>query len=80
MEKAFYEAETPEEAIKRYFKANDTLYDKMKNEVIKGILYSLGDFRKSMKVLEVGAGGVFGQSFLLRKGLMLPVLIYMKKF
>lgn len=68
MEKTFYEAETPEEAIERYFKVNDTLYDRVKNEVIEGILYSLVDFRKSIKVLEVGAGGGIWTEFFIKQG------------
>jgi len=75
----FYEADTSEEAIRRYLKANDTLYDKIKNGIIEDILSSLIDFSKSIKVLEVGTGGVSGLNFLSNKVLMLPVLIYADK-
>lgn len=63
MEENFYEAETPEEDIKRYLKANNTLYDRMKNRIIENVLSSQMDFKKDLKVLEVGAGKIPRRSF-----------------
>lgn len=68
MGKTFYEAETPEEAIERYLLANDTLYDNMKNEVIKEVFCSAVDSWESLKILEVGAGGGIWTEFFIKQG------------
>ena len=68
MGKTFYEAETPEDATKRYLQANNTLYDNMKNEVIKEVLCSVVNSWDSLKVLEVGAGGGIWTDFFVRQG------------
>lgn len=68
MKKTFYDAETPGEAIERYLLANDTLYDNMKNEVIKEVLCSVIDSWKSLDLLEVGAGGGIWTEFFVKQG------------
>ncbi|MBA7486413.1 Ubiquinone biosynthesis O-methyltransferase, mitochondrial [subsurface metagenome] len=67
MEDTFYEADTSEEAIRRYLKANDTLYDRIKNKTIENIMSSLIDFIKGIRVLEVGAGGGIWTEFFIKQ-------------
>jgi len=67
-EHTFYEADTPEEAVRRYLKANETLYDRIKNKVIKEVMYSSLDCWKGIRVLEVGAGGGIWTDFFIKQG------------
>ena len=68
MGKAFFEAETPEEAIEIYFKGYNNLYGKLKIENIRKILCSSIKSWKSIKILEVGAGGGIYTEFFIKQG------------
>ena len=68
MGKAFYDAETPEEAIEIYLKGDSDLYGRMKNKVIEGVLCSMIPSWNSLKVLEVGAGGGAWTEFFITHG------------
>lgn len=68
MEKAFYDAETPEEAIAIYFRGHDNLYDRTKEKVIEDALLSTIRFWDSLKILEVGPGGGIWTEFFIKQG------------
>lgn len=68
MGKAFYDAETPEEAIEIYLKGDSDLYGRMKNKVIEGVLCSMIPSWNTLKVLEVGAGGGAWTEFFITHG------------
>ncbi len=68
MAKAFYAANTPEEALEIYFKGYADLYGVLKNESIKRILCSLIDLKPPLKIFEVGAGGGIWTDFFIKKG------------
>lgn len=70
MEKSFYQAETPEEAIEIYLRSAGELYGRVKNKVIKEILHDIYDTDpwNSLQVLEVGAGGGIWTEFFIKAG------------
>ena len=68
MGKAFFEAETPEEAIKIYLKGYDNLYGRLKVKNIEKILCGSIKSWESLKVLEVGAGGGIYTEFFVKQG------------
>lgn len=69
MEKSFYQAKTPEEAIEIYFQGENELYAKIKNKAIKEILEGIYNVNawNSLNILEVGAGGGLWTEFFLNK-------------
>ena len=67
MAKTFYEAGTPEEALRIYFQHDADLYGGVKNEIITRKLLSRIDSWKSLKVLEIGAGGGIWTNFFIRR-------------
>jgi 2-polyprenyl-6-hydroxyphenyl methylase/3-demethylubiquinone-9 3-methyltransferase len=70
MEKAFYQADSPEEAIEIYLNSDDELYGWMKNRIIQKILFEIRDqgLWNSENVLEVGAGGGQWTNFFVKRG------------
>jgi len=69
MEKTFYQAKTPEEAIEIYFQGENELYAKIKNRVIEEMLEGIYNINAwhSLNILEVGAGGGIWTEFFLNK-------------
>ncbi len=67
MQKSFYQANTPEEALIIYLQGEKELYARVKRRTIKEIFYGIyGDnFRNNLRVLEVGAGGGIWTNFFL---------------
>lgn len=59
MEKSFYQADSPEEAIEIYLRSGDELHGWMKNKIMREILFEIHGkgLWNSENVLEVGAGG-----------------------
>jgi 2-polyprenyl-6-hydroxyphenyl methylase/3-demethylubiquinone-9 3-methyltransferase len=68
MGRDFYEQKSPIEALRAYLRANESLYDRLKNNALKRfILKNLSPIRDKM-VLEVGAGGGIWTRFWLDNG------------
>ncbi len=70
MDKSFYQADTPEEALEIYRRINNNLYTEVKNTVIKNILSSLRLLMpwSSLDLLEIGAGGGYWTEYFLGLG------------
>jgi 2-polyprenyl-6-hydroxyphenyl methylase/3-demethylubiquinone-9 3-methyltransferase len=70
MEKSFYHANTPEEAMEIYLQNENELYARIKNNIIKKILGDLYNANSwsYLKVLEIGGGGGIWTNFFLEKG------------
>lgn len=69
MDKSFYQAKSPEEALKIYFEGDSDLYSQTKNKIIKDILNNIfTKSQNSLKVLEVGAGGGVWTDYFIQKG------------
>ena len=70
MEKAFYQADSPEEAIEIYLNSDDELYGRMKNRSMREILFEIHGkgLWNSENVLEVGAGGGQWTDFFVKRG------------
>ena len=70
MEKSFYQADSPEEAIEIYLRSGDELYGWMKNKIMREILFEIHGkgLWNSENVLEVGAGGGQWTDFFVKRG------------
>lgn len=66
--KTFYDYQDPEEALKAYLKANDSLYDRLKNEALRKFLRKNLFPIEGNTVLDVGAGGGIWTKFWLDEG------------
>lgn len=68
MNKSFYEASSPDEAIEIYYENDSELYGQVKNEVIRRILDQQCSDWKDMKILEIGPGAGRWTGYFLKKG------------
>lgn len=68
MSKTFYDAKGTNEALRLYLKANDTVYDHLKNKALKRFLLKYLSPIKDKKILEVGSGGGIWTRLLLAEG------------
>jgi 2-polyprenyl-3-methyl-5-hydroxy-6-metoxy-1,4-benzoquinol methylase len=70
MNKSFYQAETPKEALEIYFQGEKELYAQVKNKTIKQVLngiYNKGNWQ-SIQVLEIGAAGGIWTNYFTKHG------------
>lgn len=69
MKKSFYQAKTPEEALKLYFQGDSELYGQIKNRILRAVIDRL--YRKKQwkgtSVLEIGAAGGVWTDYFVRK-------------
>lgn len=72
--KAFYDYQDPKEALEAYLKANDTLYDRLKNKALRKFLCKNLQPFTSKTVLDVGAGGGVWTRFWLNEGARVTAL------
>ena len=72
MQKSFYQAKTPDEALQIYFDGDNELYGQMKNKAIQTVLQETVFTKKASlrgaKVLEIGPGGGVWTSYFIRNG------------
>lgn len=69
MSRSFYEASSPDEALKIYYENDSELYGKIKNMVIERILdRHYGTDWNNIKILEIGPGGGKWTGFFLKRG------------
>lgn len=73
-DRTFYDYEDPEGALKAYLRANDTLYDHLKNEALRKFLRKNLFPIKGETVLDVGAGGGIWTKFWLDEGAKVTAL------
>ena len=84
MQKSFYQAKTPDEALQIYFDGDNELYGEMKNKAIQKVLQETFFTKKASscgaKVLEIGPGGGVWTSYFSETALRLLVLIWPSRF
>lgn len=72
--KTFYEYDNPQEALKTYLKANDTLFDRFKNRYLQRFLRKNLSPLEKKEVLGVGAAGGIWTKWWLEEGAQVTAL------